>query len=134
MNRWQRLVILSLVLGLSAFLPQLIYSQPPGFWEEERAYQAALEYIEQHRKSDVFIKVVDQAGTPVKGATVAYQQTAHDFAFGFTGNPGWATPSDVAPGWKYFEFTQGQYRGPNLERLKLSPVKTVALVAASISS
>jgi hypothetical protein len=25
-------------------------SQPPGFWEEERAYQAALQYIEQQRR------------------------------------------------------------------------------------
>jgi hypothetical protein len=84
-------------------------SQPPGFWEEERAYQAALQYIEQQRKSDVLIKVVDQAGTPVKDASISYQQTTHDFAFGFTGNPGWATPSDEAQGWKLFEFTQGQY-------------------------
>jgi hypothetical protein len=84
-------------------------SQPPGFWEEERAYQAALQYIEQQRKSDVLIKVVDQGGAPVKDASISYQQTTHDFAFGFTGNPGWATPSDEAQGWKLFEFTQGQY-------------------------
>ncbi len=111
MRQWQRLGILWLVLILSAFLTPSIYSQPPGFWEEERAYEDALEYIEQHRKSDVSIQVVDQEGTPVKGARLSYQQTSHDFAFGFTGNPGWATPSDEAPGWKFFEFTQGQYRG-----------------------
>lgn len=110
MRRCQRLVILSLVLGLSTFLCQSIYSQPASFREEERAYQAALQYIEQHRKSDVSIKVVDQAGAPVKDAGVSYQQTTRDFAFGFIGNPGWATPSEEAPGWGVFEFTQGQYR------------------------
>lgn len=102
--------LVGLLLGLVLLSGVASSSQPPGFWDEERAYQAALQYIEHHRKSDVSITVVDQAGVPVKGATVDYQQTTHDFAFGFIGNPGWASPSDEAPGWKYFEFTQGQYR------------------------
>jgi hypothetical protein len=108
MKRWQRLVILSLVLVLSGFLTQSIYSQPPGFWEEERAYQAALQYIEQHRKSDVSIKVVDQAAAPVKGASVSYQQTTHDFFLGFGGDPT-ATPSDEPLGWKFLELIQGEW-------------------------
>jgi GH35 family endo-1,4-beta-xylanase len=101
----------SILIGLVFLGGVTSSSQPPGFWEEERAYQAALQYIEQNRKSDVSIKVVDQASAPVKHATVAYQQTTHDFAFGFIGSPGWATPSDVAPGWKFFEFTRGRYVG-----------------------
>lgn len=103
----------SLLIGLILLGVVSSSSQPPGFWEEERAYQAALQYIEQHRKSDVLIKVVDQAGAPVKDATVSYQQTTHDFAFGFIGNPApdyWSTPSDEPAAWKFFEFTMGQYR------------------------
>jgi len=61
---------------------------------------------------------VDQAGAPVEGASVGYRQTTHDFAFGFIGNPGWATPSDEIPGWKFFELAQGQYRWARLGKAR----------------
>lgn len=38
--------------------------------------------IEQHRKGDATIEVVDAAGRPLAGASVKVQQTGHDFLFG----------------------------------------------------
>lgn len=38
--------------------------------------------IEQHRKADVTVEVVDRAGKPVAGAEVAVEQTRHAFLFG----------------------------------------------------
>jgi hypothetical protein len=99
------LIGLALLIGMTSS----VASQPTNFAQEEAAYQQALQYIDQHRKSDVSISVVDQAGAAIKGASVSYQQTTHDFLFGIFGSPGWATPSDDAPGWYLFEFTQGQY-------------------------
>jgi hypothetical protein len=103
MNCLKRLVSFFTPLGLVAVLCQSIYCQPPTFLEEEKAYQAALQYIEEYRKSDVSIKVLDQAGTPVEGVTVNYRQTTHDFAFGVWGEP-WATPSDFPLRWIFFDW------------------------------
>ena len=38
--------------------------------------------IEKHRKADLTITVLDAAGKPVPGATVALEQTRHAFLFG----------------------------------------------------
>ncbi len=109
-----KLFVLGVILALTILATgngryQTAQAQPPNFSQEEAAYQQALQYIDQHRKSDISIQVVDQAGAPIKSASVSYQQTTHDFLFGIFGSPGWATPSDDAPGWNLFEFTQGQY-------------------------
>jgi hypothetical protein len=81
----------------------------PDLAQEEAAYQQALLYIEENRKSNVSITVVDQGSVPVSGAEVSYRQETHDFAFGFIGNPQWATPADmlVPLDWTPFEFEQG---------------------------
>jgi hypothetical protein len=85
------LIGLALLMGMTSS----VVSQPPNFSQEEVAYQQALQYIDQHRKSDVSISVVDQAGAPIKGASVSYQQKTHDFIFGFPGSA-WATPQSWA--------------------------------------
>ena len=43
---------------------------------------AAAERIEQHRKADLTVRVIDAAGQPVQGATVRVRQTRHAFGFG----------------------------------------------------
>ena len=49
---------------------------------EEGLLQGAAERIEQHRKSDVTILVVDEAGQPVPDMQVSVEQTRHAFLFG----------------------------------------------------
>ena len=47
----------------------------------------AMERIDAHRKADLTVRVVDGSGTPVPGAEVHVEQTAHAFNFGtFTGH------------------------------------------------
>jgi len=42
----------------------------------------ARKLIEQHRKADFSVRVVDQFGNPVKGAAVSLEQTRHAYLFG----------------------------------------------------
>lgn len=52
--------------------------------------------IEQIRKSDVRLLIVDAAGNPVPGAGVAIQQTRHSFAFGSAINGNISNPNYAA--------------------------------------
>ena len=49
---------------------------------DDELYQGAAERIEQHRKSDAVITVVDAQGEPVSDVEVTVQQTRHAFLFG----------------------------------------------------
>ena len=49
---------------------------------EEEAVSATAKAIEQHRKGDAVIRVVDAAGRPVAGAKVEVSLARHDFLFG----------------------------------------------------
>jgi len=55
--------------------------------------KAAAERIEQHRKAPLTVRVVDAAGKPVAGATVAVRMTRHAFPFGCVYNPSRVTGS-----------------------------------------
>ena len=49
---------------------------------EEDAVSATAKAIEQHRKGDAVIRIVDAAGRPVAGAKVEVSLVRHDFLFG----------------------------------------------------
>lgn len=49
---------------------------------EEMVFHMVEENIEQYRKGDVTIKVLDRDGKPVTGARVSVDQVSHDFLFG----------------------------------------------------
>jgi hypothetical protein len=83
---WKLVLAICLVaVILVGVIPFRVWGQPPDLTQEEAAYQQALQYIEQHRKNDVAITVLDSSGHPVKNLNVTYQQTSHDFKFGFEG-------------------------------------------------
>jgi len=89
-------------LVLMGGLPVQVWGQPSDFAEEEAAYRQALQYIQQHRKNNVTLTILDQTGHPVSNANVSYQQTSHDFVFGIFGSP-WAIPEDSdAKGWALY--------------------------------
>jgi GH35 family endo-1,4-beta-xylanase len=54
-------------------------AEPPS---EQDLLAGANRRIEQHRKADATIRVVDAAGKPVAGAKIAVEQTRHAFLFG----------------------------------------------------
>ncbi len=56
--------------------------EPDAPWRK-----AAAERIEQHRKAPLTVRVVDAAGKPLAGATVAIRMTRHGFPFGSVYNP-----------------------------------------------
>jgi endo-1,4-beta-xylanase len=54
-------------------------------WNNTREWfimQGARDRIEKVRKGDAFISVVDDKGTPVRGARIYFEQQSHDFLFG----------------------------------------------------
>jgi endo-1,4-beta-xylanase len=53
-----------------------------GMEEDAEWRLAAAERIEEHRKSDISIEVLDEAGNPVEGATVNIEMQKHLFGFG----------------------------------------------------
>lgn len=59
--------------------------------------------IEQYRKGDLAIKLVDLSGKPVENASVHVQMTRHAFAFGSVYNTRWfhGSKADTADGEKY---------------------------------
>src|SRR5690554_6293390 len=48
---------------------------------------AAAERMDQHRKGDLVVQVVDAQGQPVRGAQVRVQMQRHAFSFGCVYNP-----------------------------------------------
>ena len=65
---------------------------------EEQILDTADERIEQHRKADAVVRVTDDAGRPVSGATVHVEQTRHAFLFGCNAFPllTWDDPEQEA--------------------------------------
>jgi GH35 family endo-1,4-beta-xylanase len=51
-------------------------------WRDEAISKRIEQNIEQYRKGDAVIEVVDAAGKPVPGVRVSVQQTGHEFLFG----------------------------------------------------
>ena len=72
-------------------LPVHVWGQPPDLAQEEAEYRHALQYIQQHRKNNVTLTILDQTSHPISNANVSYQQTSHDFIFGIFGST-WAVP------------------------------------------
>jgi endo-1,4-beta-xylanase len=69
----------------------LVEAQSPDAWKT-----AANARIEQLRKRDVRLHVVDADGAPLPGTTVQINQTRHRFAFGSAINPNIANPNYAA--------------------------------------
>lgn len=88
-------------LVLAGGLPVHVWGQPPYFSQEKALYQQALQYIEQHRKSNVTVTILNETRRPIGNASVSYRQTSHDFMFGIFGSPDWATPDD-SRGWELY--------------------------------
>ncbi len=67
-------------VSLSQFKTEYYY---PGRGEANAVWrQAAIERINQHRKGDLNVRVLDRDGNPLAGALVFVQQTNHAFKFG----------------------------------------------------
>ncbi|MCA9190602.1 MAG: endo-1,4-beta-xylanase [Planctomycetales bacterium] len=59
--------------------------------------------IEENRKAELTIEVVDQFGNPVDGAVVSIRQQTHDFKFGsaISGYNNWLSPDGTAEALRY---------------------------------
>ena len=65
------------------FIPlTLLLSMPVVAQNNDALFAEAVSRIEQYRKEDVRIKVLDNNGKPVANATVNIEQTSHEFFFG----------------------------------------------------
>lgn len=69
-------------LFLFVFAAMLFSSSIFAQQSEEEILAAADARIEQHRKGDMIVSVVDSAGSPLAGAEVTIEQTRHAFLFG----------------------------------------------------
>jgi len=78
--RWLSVVVTAVAVGLST----QSHAQQPSSPESNGAQilNSAAERIEQHRKGDLVVRVVDREGRPVSGAKVAVKQMRHAFLFG----------------------------------------------------
>ncbi len=71
-------LLAGLCLSVSAAPPES-YSK---LWHDEKLNAHIERNIEQYRKGDAVITVVDASGNPVSGAKISVQQTGHEFLFG----------------------------------------------------
>jgi hypothetical protein len=76
--------------------------EPNAPWRKE-----AVSRIEQHRKSDLAVQVVDTRGKPIKGAAVTVNMTRHGFIFGSTLPLGMLPGTNVKPWNDDFQRTAG---------------------------
>ena len=67
---------------LGGFVASAAWAQSADQPSDEELWAGADARIEQHRKADATIVVVDAAGKPLPGAKVEVQQTRHAFLFG----------------------------------------------------
>lgn len=74
-----------------------------GMEEDAQWRKDALDRIEQIRKSDVTVKVVDEQGAPVENAEVRVEQTRHAFGFGTIVNVDDYSRMDASTRQKYRE-------------------------------
>lgn len=64
-------------------LPQKLYNQFYGGWEPDAPWRAeAAARIDSLRKAALTLKVVDDQGMPVSGASINLEMLQHEFAFG----------------------------------------------------
>ena len=78
-----RIIVLSLLLSLLA--TAALAGTPEAYqkkWRDPTVNQRIERNIEQYRKGDATIEVVDAAGQPVPGVRVEVQQIGHEFLFG----------------------------------------------------
>ncbi len=76
---------LLLALVVAALGRAAIAGPPEAYlqkWRAEAVNQRIDRNIEQYRKGDAVVEVVDAAGKPVSGVRVEVQQTGHEFLFG----------------------------------------------------
>ncbi|MCX7010615.1 MAG: endo-1,4-beta-xylanase, partial [Kiritimatiellaeota bacterium] len=74
-----------ILLGGMALLATAQAATPEVYtklWRDEKLNAHIERNIEQYRKGDAAITVVDAAGQPVSGAKISVQQTGHEFLFG----------------------------------------------------
>ncbi len=79
MNMKSAVVLMSGVCLTVSAAPPEVYTK---LWRDEKLNAHIERNIEQYRKGDVAITVVDAAGQPVSGAKISVQQTGHEFLFG----------------------------------------------------
>jgi len=81
------MTIARLILGLAVVLSAALDTGAQVL--DARWVRAADEAIEQHRKTDIEVLVLDADGQPAPGATVRVRQHRHAFAFGLRLDPAW---------------------------------------------
>ncbi len=79
MNMKSAVVLMSGVCLTVSAAPPEVYTK---LWRDAKLNAHIERNIEQYRKGDVAITVVDAAGQPVSGAKISVQQTGHEFLFG----------------------------------------------------
>ncbi|MEL7087436.1 MAG: endo-1,4-beta-xylanase, partial [Planctomycetota bacterium] len=79
-------------------------------------WPSALERIEQHRKGDLAIEVLDARGRPVPNVDVEVEMTRHDFSFGVAISAAWLDKHwDTPAGEKYRETVLAHFNAVALE-------------------
>ena len=78
MNKLILLCSMTLLVTTQAATPE-IYSK---LWRDPSVNARIDRNIEQYRKGDAAITVMDAAGQPVNGAKISARQTGHEFLFG----------------------------------------------------
>jgi endo-1,4-beta-xylanase len=77
------------IIALTLVLPGEVRAAIPGsyriLWSSPEVNARIERNIEQFRKGDCVLEVVDAAGRPVAGALVEARQTGHEFLFGCNG-------------------------------------------------
>lgn len=76
-----RLACATLMIGMVACSPALPAAEPV-IPSDEQLWNEAAQRIEQHRKADLTIQVVDATGHTLPGVEVHVEQTRHAFLFG----------------------------------------------------
>jgi GH35 family endo-1,4-beta-xylanase len=82
----KKVSVFYLMLGISVCLHSPVLAQPftqlDQLWNDPRIEGRIREGIEQNRKGDFTLEILDKAGKPVKNAEVQVEQTSHEFLFG----------------------------------------------------
>lgn len=87
----RNLYVVSLAVEPTSGLPSPLIGDAQAWRQERRILETALEKkvltaaalaIEQNRKGDATVRVIDAQGKPIEGAPVAVELTRHEFLFG----------------------------------------------------
>lgn len=79
-SRFIRLAVLTTAVLIAFGVHAISADEPP--LSEEQLFEEANDRIEEHRKADATLTVVDAAGKAVSGAKIQVEQTRHAFLFG----------------------------------------------------